>query len=357
MAYQPVPFKWNAGDEISLRTAPPHFGHSASGASENFRMSSKRCPQFSHWYSYNGIPVVYPPPRTRFGEAGLGWRGRSAGTQSAMLYVVATPIGNLEDITFRAVRTLGEVDLVAAEDTRRTAKLLTHYRISRPMVSLREHNEHRETPRLVARLAAGASVALVSDAGTPGISDPGARLVRATRDAGIRVVPIPGPSAVVAALSASGYPADRFRFLGFPPATGQARTEWFRALAREADTVVFFEAPHRIERSLSDLAEWLVNRPYTCVREVTKVHEELVDKPMSVAPIPAIGEFTIVIGPREQVPESEDALAEAVEMVEYLTNKLSTDSQLAIRRAATAFGVTERTLRKRHKLARYRREP
>jgi 16S rRNA (cytidine1402-2'-O)-methyltransferase len=288
---------------------------------------------------------------------GIRWRRRGAGTQSSMLYVVATPIGNLEDITFRAVRTLGEVDLIAAEDTRRTAKLLSHYRISRPMVSLREHNEHRETPKLVARLAAGAAVALVSDAGTPGISDPGTRLVRATRDAGIRVVPIPGPSAVVAALSASGYPADRFRFLGFPPATGQARTEWFRVLAREADTVVFFEAPHRIKRTLSDLATWLVNRPYTCVREVTKLHEELVDRPISEAVIPAIGEFTVVIGQSDQIPESEDELAGAVEMVDYLTNNLSTDTQLAIQRAATAFGVTERTLRKRHKLARYRREP
>ena len=274
-----------------------------------------------------------------------------------MLYVVATPIGNLEDITFRAVRTLGEVDLIAAEDTRRTAKLLAHYRISRPMVSLREHNEHRETPKLVARLAAGASVALVSDAGTPGISDPGTRLVRATRDAGIRVIPIPGPSAVVAALSASGYPADRFRFLGFPPASGQARTEWFRTLAGEADTVVFFEAPHRIERTLSDLAQWLVNRPYTCVRELSKVHESLVDKPMSEAAIPAVGEFTLVVSHAGEVPESEEALAGAVEMVEYLTNKLSVESKLAVQRAATAFGVTERTVRKRHKLARYRREP
>ena len=274
-----------------------------------------------------------------------------------MLYVVATPIGNLEDMTFRAVRTLGEVDLIAAEDTRRTAKLLSHYKISRPMVSLRAHNEHRETPKLVARMAAGAAVALVSDAGTPGISDPGTRLVRATRDAGIRVVPIPGPSAVVAALSASGYPADRFRFLGFPPATGHARTEWFRALTRESETLVFFEAPHRIERSLADLTKWLVNRPYTCVRELSKVHESLVDKPMSDAVIPSIGEFTIVIGPAQAVPESEEALAGAIDMVDYLTNKQFIDTSVALDRAATAFGVTERTLRKRHKLARYRREP
>src|SRR5678815_494423 len=131
------------------------------------------------------------------------------------LFVVATPIGNLEDLSFRALRTLKEVDLIAAEDTRRTAKLLAHYAIRKPMVSLREHNEHRETPKLVARLAAGESIALVSDAGTPGISDPGQFLVQAAREAAIKVSPIPGPSAVMAALSATGLAADSFVFLGF----------------------------------------------------------------------------------------------------------------------------------------------
>ena len=272
-----------------------------------------------------------------------------------MLYVVATPIGNLEDITFRAVRTLGEVDLIAAEDTRRTAKLLAHCRISKPMVSLREHNEHRESPKLVARLTAGGSVALVSDAGTPGISDPGTRLVRAARDAGIRVVPIPGPSAVVAALSASGYPADRFRFLGFPPATGQARTEWFSALSREPDTTVFFEAPHRIERTLADLALRLVNRPYVCAREISKVHENLVDKPTSQVPIPAIGEFALVISPSSEIAESEEDILSALAMIGYLTNSVSVERDQAIRTAAAAFRVSERTLKKRHKLARFPR--
>lgn len=272
-----------------------------------------------------------------------------------MLYVVATPIGNLEDITFRAVRTLGEVDVIAAEDTRRTAKLLAHYRISRPMVSLHEHNEHRETPKLVARLAAGRSVALVSDAGTPGISDPGTRLVRASRDAGIRVVPIPGPSAVAAALSASGYPADRFRFLGFPPSSGQARQTWLDALVREPDTVVFFESPHRIERTLGELATSLVERPYTCVRELSKVHEQLVDCHKSHESVPAVGEFTVVVGPSDAVHETEDDVVAALGMVDYLTNNSSVERSEAIRRAATAFGVTEPTLKKRHKLARYMR--
>jgi 16S rRNA (cytidine1402-2'-O)-methyltransferase len=274
-----------------------------------------------------------------------------------MLYVVATPIGNLEDITLRAVRTLGEVDLIAAEDTRRTAKLLAHYKIAKPMVSLREHNEHRETPRLVARLTAGQSIALVSDAGTPGISDPGTRLVRAAREAGIRVIPIPGPSAVVAALSGSGYSADRFRFMGFPPGSGQARTDWFAVLARETETVVFFESPHRIERTLADLQETLVDRPYTCVRELTKIHEQLVDRQNDAASIQPIGEFTLIVGPAETLPESEESLTGALAMVDYLTNSASIERAVAIQRAAVAFGVTERTLRKRHKQARFRREP
>jgi 16S rRNA (cytidine1402-2'-O)-methyltransferase len=273
-----------------------------------------------------------------------------------MLYVVATPIGNLEDITFRAVRTLGEVDLIAAEDTRRTAKLLAHYRISRPMVPLHEHNEHRETPKLVGRLREGRSIALVSDAGTPGISDPGARLVRAARDAGVRVIPIPGPSAVAAALSASGYPADHFRFLGYPPSSGKVRQDWFQSLSRSPETLVFFEAPHRITRSLAELAACLVNRPYICVRELTKIHEQLVECTSDPVSIPAIGEFTVVVSPSVVVPESEEALAGALDMVDYLTNKSSVEPAEAVHRAAAAFGVTERTLKKRRKLARYSRQ-
>jgi 16S rRNA (cytidine1402-2'-O)-methyltransferase len=273
-----------------------------------------------------------------------------------MLYVVATPIGNLEDMTFRAVRTLGDVALIAAEDTRRTAKLLAHYRISRPMVSLREHNEHRETPRLVARLGAGESVALVSDAGTPGISDPGTRLVRAARDAGIRVVPIPGPSAVAAALSASGFPADRFRFLGFPPSSGQARADWFLELTQEPDTTVFFESPHRIGRTLKDLKTSLVDRPYLCAREITKIHEELVDCSSSKSLSSESGEFTVIVGPAGEVLESERNLEEALDLIDYLTNIKSVERTVAVAKAAKAFSVTERTLKKRHKQARFGRQ-
>lgn len=192
------------------------------------------------------------------------------------LFVVATPIGNLEDLSFRALRTLKEVDLIAAEDTRRTSKLLAHYQVSRPLVSLHEHNEHTEAPRLVRRLSAGESVALVSDAGTPGISDPGAHLVRLAREAGLTVVPIPGPSAVTAALSVTGLALDGFVFAGFPPPSGAARERWFEGLAAEHRAVVFFESPHRIERTLQETSESVGIRQISVHRELTKIHESFV---------------------------------------------------------------------------------
>src|SRR5215471_5350592 len=192
------------------------------------------------------------------------------------LFVVATPIGNLEDLTFRALRTLREVDLIAAEDTRRTAKLLAHYKVRKPLVSLREHNESRETPRLIQRLQAGENIALVSDAGTPTIADPGARLVRAVRQAQLAVVPIPGPTAVAALLSASGFSGDQFVFLGFPPPSGAARDRWFHQLATESRVVLFFEAPHRARRTLEELLAY-VKRPIIVGREVTKANEQLVE--------------------------------------------------------------------------------
>lgn len=210
------------------------------------------------------------------------------------LFVVATPIGNLEDFTFRGVRTLREVNLIAAEDTRRTAKLLAHYDIQKPVVSLREHNESRESSRLVGRLLAGENIALVSDAGTPGIADPGAGLVSAARAAGIRVVPIPGANAVATALSATGLPGDQFLFLGFVPSSGVERERWFDEVAGSRRTVVFYEAPHRIERTLNDLSNYLVNRQIIVCRELTKINEELVDwNKNSTKPL---GEFVVVVG-------------------------------------------------------------
>src|SRR5436309_13168116 len=169
------------------------------------------------------------------------------------LFVVATPIGNLEDITVRALRVLREVAIIAAEDTRRTAHLLARHAIVTATTSLHEHNEARKSPAIVARLVAGESVALVSDAGTPTVSDPGQRLIATAINAGIRVEPIPGPSAILAALAVSGVAGDAFTFLGFPPTRSKDRAIWLEHACTAGGTVVFFEAPHRIERTLRDL--------------------------------------------------------------------------------------------------------
>ena len=217
------------------------------------------------------------------------------------LYVVATPIGNLEDVTLRALRILREVSVIAAEDTRRTARLLQHYSISTRTTSLHEHNEREKTPKLVERLQAGESVALVSDAGTPLISDPGQMLVAAARAAGIRVESIPGPSAVMAAVSALGPPATEFTFLGFPPSRPKDRKTWLERLAALPHPAVFFEAPHRIRQTLDVLATVLApDRLVGIARELTKAHEELVVSPISALADrfgDAKGEFTVVVMP------------------------------------------------------------
>ena len=208
---------------------------------------------------------------------------------SGILYVVATPIGNLDDVTLRALRILREVSLIAAEDTRRTARILQHYSISTPTTSLHEHNEHARTPGLIKRLSSGESIALVSDAGTPVVSDPGAHLVSAAHAHGIRVEPIPGANAGLAALSASGLPAAEFVFLGFPPEKAHARRQWLAARASETRVLIVYEAPHRIRATLTDmLAEW-GNRTTALGRELTKAHEELVVAPIS-AHLARIGE-------------------------------------------------------------------
>ena len=213
------------------------------------------------------------------------------------LFVVATPIGNLEDITLRAIRVLREVALIAAEDTRRTANLLARHSISTPTTSLHEHNETRKAPVILARLERGENIALVSDAGTPVISDPGTRLIRGAIDAGVRVEPIPGPSAVLTVLMASGFPIETFTFLGFPPTRSKARIEWFENLRRLHGTVVFFEAPHRILSTLHGVREHAGDVPVVIGREMTKVHEELVRGPISevLSRLSAPkGEFTVV---------------------------------------------------------------
>jgi len=217
---------------------------------------------------------------------------------SGILYVVATPIGNLEDVTLRALRVLRDVSIIAAEDTRRTGRLLQHYSISTPTTSLHEHNERSRSPQLIARLEAGESVALVSDAGTPLVSDPGARLVTMAHEAGVRVEPVPGPSAAVTALSAAGFDAASVHFAGFPPARGGARTAWFDEAKRLTGVLVLYEAPHRVQRTLADLLAVLGDRQAAVGRELTKIHEELVVRPIA-AHLAQLGEprgeYTIVV--------------------------------------------------------------
>jgi 16S rRNA (cytidine1402-2'-O)-methyltransferase len=216
------------------------------------------------------------------------------------LYVVATPIGNLEDVTLRALRILREVSVIAAEDTRRTSRLLQHYSISTPTTSLHAHNEGGKTPRLIERLRGGESVALVSDAGTPVVSDPGALLVAAAHAAGLRVEPVPGPSAALAAISASGMGGDEFLFVGFPPARAGARTAWLSRLAAEPRPIVLYEAPHRIRATLEEMLVILGDRTVALGRELTKTHEELVVRPISIH-LSLIregrGEYTLVVQP------------------------------------------------------------
>jgi 16S rRNA (cytidine1402-2'-O)-methyltransferase len=217
------------------------------------------------------------------------------------LYIVATPIGNLEDITLRAIRVLKEVDLIAAEDTRHTRKLLAHYGIATRLDSYYDEVEARKAALLVKLLKNGKNIALVSDAGTPTLSDPGFRLVREAILAGASVVPVPGPSALVAVLSVGGLPTDRFVFEGFLPAKKRERRDRLQSLRREERTLVFYEAPHRLRETLADMLELFGDREMAFGREVTKIHEEFVRGRISEA-IAAVerkeprGEITLVVG-------------------------------------------------------------
>jgi 16S rRNA (cytidine1402-2'-O)-methyltransferase len=231
------------------------------------------------------------------------------------LYVVSTPIGNLEDITYRAVRVLKDVDWIACEDTRTTGHLLQHYGISTKMISYHEHNEVDRAPELFARLQSGENGALVSDAGTPLLSDPGFRIVRGLMVAGIRVEPVPGASALLAALVGSGLPTDQFHFGGFlPPKQGQ-RMRVLEALADEAATLVFYEAPHRILETLGDIAAVMGQRDVAVARELTKLHEEVLRG--TAAEILAVlgardsirGEFVVLIAKATE-PEPDDTPVE-----------------------------------------------
>ena len=266
---------------------------------------------------------------------------------SGTLYVVATPIGNLEDVTLRALRVLREVSLIAAEDTRRTARLLQHYSISTRTTSLHEHNERSKTAPLVARLLAGESVALVSDAGTPVVSDPGSQLVAAAHAAGIRVEPVPGPNAAVAVLSASGLVGDGFVFAGFPPNRSKARKQWLQGLARETRPLILFEAPHRIRATLIDMQEILGDRVTAIGRELTKVHENLVVRPISqqLADLSEErGEFTLVVA--GAAAETEAAVApEATEVASEfgrMTENAALGRREAIRALAQKYRISAR---------------
>jgi 16S rRNA (cytidine1402-2'-O)-methyltransferase len=230
---------------------------------------------------------------------------RQRTTNGGRLYLVATPIGNLEDITLRALRVLKEADVIACEDTRQTAKLLNHYGIHKRAISYHEHNEVMKAPELVLEMEEGLRVALVSDAGTPGISDPGHHLVSLAIRHGIPVVPVPGPSAFAASLAASGLPTDHFHFIGFLPARRTQRRKMLKALSDDPGTFVFYEAPHRLAASLADMLALLGNRQVVIAREVTKVHEEflrgrLKDLAAWAKRRRVKGEITIMVAPHDE---------------------------------------------------------
>ena len=271
-----------------------------------------------------------------------GYNNLVAGT----LFVVATPIGHLDDISVRALRVLGDVTLVAAEDTRRSGNLLRHFGIATPLVSCHAHNEGSRAPRLVEQLLAGQSIALVSDAGTPGISDPGAELVQMARAAGIRVEAIPGPSAVAAAISAAGLDRPAFSFLGFPPVRGKDRIKWFDCLSVSLGygAVVCFEAPHRIRQTLEELGN-LVQYPIIVFRELTKLHEETLQGPPDAVAARLTtpqGEFTVVIParPEDAIPRDTPSEATLRAMVAEARASGAQSPREAARAVAEKFGLS-----------------
>lgn len=270
-------------------------------------------------------------------------------SRQGVLYVVATPIGNLRDMSERAVATLKSVARIAAEDTRHSARLLAHFGIDTPMVALHEHNEREVTPRLLERLAAGDDVALISDAGTPLVSDPGYCLVRAARAAGYRVVPVPGPAACIAALSVSGLPADRFVFEGFLPARSAARRSRLEALRAEERTLMFHESSHRIVDCLGDMADSFgADRPAVIARELTKLYETVKSGSLATLlawlcadPDQRKGEFVVLV--QGAAPPGDDALdAAARRTLEVLVAELPLKQAVAL--AAKITGISRNAL-------------
>ncbi|NLJ85914.1 MAG: 16S rRNA (cytidine(1402)-2'-O)-methyltransferase [Firmicutes bacterium] len=271
----------------------------------------------------------------------------SAGT----VFVCATPIGNLEDITLRALRILREVDLIAAEDTRRTRKLLTHYDIHTPMISYHQHNAPARIPKLLDELKAGTNVALVSDAGTPGISDPGQEMIKAAIEAGIAVSPVPGPSAVIAGLISAGYKTDTFLFAGFVPRKGRTKERFLEEICKGPHTTVLYEAPHRLIDTLQALQTVAPQRSLAVCREMTKIHEEvmrglpgeLLEHFEKVRPR---GEFVLVLSPQEEQVDgaTESEASQEISVKEAILQLMAEgmDKKAAIRRVAEERGLPKR---------------
>ena len=254
------------------------------------------------------------------------------------LYVVGTPIGNLEDITFRAVRILQTVDMIAAEDTRHTGKLLQHFQVKTPQVSYHEHNRTSRISELLEHLVNNKAIALVSDAGMPGISDPGYELVKACIEAGIPVVPIPGASAAITALSAAGLPTDRFVFEGFLPAKSQHRQEHLESLQTESRTLIFYESPHRLRETLQDLADvWGSDRQIVLGRELTKLYEEfwrgtIAEAIAHYSEREPQGEYTLVVAgipPSQPQLTQEQLKAELKQLISQGISRSQASRQLA----------------------------
>jgi 16S rRNA (cytidine1402-2'-O)-methyltransferase len=273
---------------------------------------------------------------------------------SGQLYVVATPIGNLEDITYRAVRLLREADLIACEDTRQTKKLLDHYDIHKPTISYHEHNEAERTEELASRLLAGSTIALVSDAGMPLVSDPGYRLVRAAIECRVPVIAVPGPSAALTALAASGLPTDSFHFGGFLPAKPGQRAKALEALAEEHATLIFYEAPHRILEALEAVEAALGPRPVVVARELTKLHEEYLrgtaaEIAAQLAARDTIkGEMTLLIGKATAPPPDDTPLEDAVQsLIQGGVARMDAIKQVARRRGLSKREVYEQLLHDR----------
>jgi len=263
----------------------------------------------------------------------------------AAVYLVATPIGNLEDITLRALRTLRECDLIACEDTRHTRKLLSRYEIQKPLISCHEHNEHERAREIVERVQSGQAVAIVSDAGLPGISDPGYRVVQAAIAAGVRVIPIPGPSAVDTAVVASGLPTDSFLYLGFLPAKSGQRITALEALAGQKPTLVIYEAPHRLLRTLEDAQSALGDRQAVVARELTKTHEEFLRGTLSethanlAARESVKGEIVLLIAGAGAAPPA--AALPLTERVRQLIAE-GASPMAALKTAAKEYGISKR---------------